>query len=153
MYPLQDPTRRRNLRLCGRHAMGVFGVGVVMVNHFFQVGPSIHPYFLANALPIGQGGNVVNVILVDIRGYDTMGEITVLALAALGGFAVLRSPQLHALRRAAVAAAPAGESAATRRLAAERSGEAMTEIYLRLVDLIADAGDHCRRHHPVSARP
>jgi multicomponent Na+:H+ antiporter subunit A len=79
--------------------MGLFGGGYVLVNHLYQVGPSISPYFLANALPIGQGGNVVNVILVDIRGYDTLGEITVLGLAALGGFAELRSLQLHALRR------------------------------------------------------
>ena len=42
---------------------------------------------------------MVNVILVDFRGYDTMGEITVLALAALGGYALLRSTQMHALRR------------------------------------------------------
>ena len=94
-----EPNRRRYLRFGVAIAMGLFGAGVVLVNHFFQVGPSINPYFLANALPIGQGGNVVNVILVDIRGYDTLGEITVLALAALGGFAVLRSPKLHALRR------------------------------------------------------
>lgn len=79
--------------------MGLFGGGYVLLNYLYQVGPSISPYFLANALPIGQGGNVVNVILVDIRGYDTLGEITVLGLAALGGYAVLRSLQLHALRR------------------------------------------------------
>ena len=84
--------------------IGIFGFGVVLVNHLVQVGPSISPYFLANALPIGQGGNVVNVILVDIRGYDTLGEITVLGLAALGGYAVLRSPELHALRRRIAAA-------------------------------------------------
>ncbi len=84
--------------------VGVFGFGIVLVNHLVQVGPSISPYFLANALPIGQGGNVVNVILVDIRGYDTLGEITVLGLAALGGYAVLRSPELQALRRRIAAA-------------------------------------------------
>jgi len=86
--------------------MGFFGAGIVLVNQLYQVGPSISPYFLANALPIGQGGNVVNVILVDIRGYDTLGEITVLGLAALGGYAVLRSPQLHALRRQLVKRLP-----------------------------------------------
>lgn len=36
------------------------------------------------------GRNVVNVILVDFRGLDTLGEITVLAVAALGIFALLR---------------------------------------------------------------
>jgi multicomponent K+:H+ antiporter subunit A len=41
-------------------------------------------YFLENSLPRGGGANVVNVILVDFRGFDTLGEITVLAIAALG---------------------------------------------------------------------
>ncbi|PRY15595.1 multisubunit sodium/proton antiporter MrpA subunit [Pontibacter ummariensis] len=36
------------------------------------------------------GRNIVNVILVDFRGFDTLGEITVLAVAALGIFALLR---------------------------------------------------------------
>jgi len=37
----------------------------------------------------GGGANTVNVILVDFRGYDTLGEITVLSIAAIGVFAVL----------------------------------------------------------------
>ena len=40
--------------------------------------------FLARSLPEGGGRNVVNVIIVDFRGFDTFGEITVLAVAALG---------------------------------------------------------------------
>ncbi|MFZ4848529.1 MAG: hydrogen gas-evolving membrane-bound hydrogenase subunit E [Caldilinea sp.] len=80
-------------------AMGFFGFAVVLINHISQVGESISPYFLENSYSIGRGSNVVNVILVDIRGYDTLGEITVLALAALGGYALLRSPQLPLLRR------------------------------------------------------
>jgi multicomponent K+:H+ antiporter subunit A len=46
-------------------------------------------YFLENALTKGGGSNVVNVILVDFRGYDTFGEITVLAIAAVGVLALL----------------------------------------------------------------
>ncbi len=38
----------------------------------------------------GGGNNIVNVILVDFRGFDTMGEICVLALAAMGVFAMIR---------------------------------------------------------------
>lgn len=41
----------------------------------------------------GGGNNVVNVILVDFRAFDTMGEITVLALAALGVWTLLRRPR------------------------------------------------------------
>ncbi|MCE6958890.1 monovalent cation/H+ antiporter subunit A [Cereibacter sphaeroides] len=49
---------------------------------------SIAGYHLANAKTGGGGTNVVNVILVDFRGYDTFGEITVLGIAALVIFAI-----------------------------------------------------------------
>jgi multicomponent K+:H+ antiporter subunit A len=41
-------------------------------------------YYLENSVPRGGGANVVNVILVDFRGFDTLGEIAVLAIAAVG---------------------------------------------------------------------
>ncbi|HQZ07433.1 MAG TPA: monovalent cation/H+ antiporter subunit A [Burkholderiaceae bacterium] len=50
---------------------------------------SISWYFLENTLPKGGGANAVNVILVDFRGYDTFGEITVLGIAAVGVLALL----------------------------------------------------------------
>lgn len=56
---------------------------------------SIAGFFIDNALPGGGGTNVVNVILVDFRGFDTLGEITVLALAGLGIVALLHG--LHVL--------------------------------------------------------
>ena len=46
-------------------------------------------YLLATSLPGGGGANVVNVILVDFRGFDTFGEVTVLVIAALGITALL----------------------------------------------------------------
>jgi multicomponent K+:H+ antiporter subunit A len=49
---------------------------------------------MANAKPGGGGTNVVNVILVDFRGYDTLGEITVLAMAALGLSALLAGSRI-----------------------------------------------------------
>jgi len=51
---------------------------------------SIAPFFLARALPDSGGTNVVNVILVDFRGFDTFGEITVLGIVALTVYALLR---------------------------------------------------------------
>ena len=57
---------------------------------------TIAGYFLANSVPGGGGSNVVNVILVDFRGYDTLGEITVLALAGLGIVAMLQNLHLAA---------------------------------------------------------
>jgi multicomponent Na+:H+ antiporter subunit A len=53
--------------------------------------PGIHPYYIDNSLPLAFGANVVNVILVDFRGYDTLGEIVVLAAAALGAYSVIRA--------------------------------------------------------------
>ena len=55
---------------------------------------SIADYFLLNSVPLAHGANIVNVILVDFRGFDTMGEITVLAIAGVGGYALLRSRSL-----------------------------------------------------------
>ena len=51
---------------------------------------SISWYFLENSLTRGGGTNAVNVILVDFRGYDTFGEITVLGIAAVGVLALLQ---------------------------------------------------------------
>lgn len=51
---------------------------------------TIASYFLERSYSEGGGRNVVNVILVDFRGFDTMGEITVLAVVALSVFALLR---------------------------------------------------------------
>jgi multicomponent K+:H+ antiporter subunit A len=51
---------------------------------------SISPFFLDRALPEGGGSNVVNVMLVDFRALDTLGEITVLGAVALTVYALLR---------------------------------------------------------------
>ncbi len=51
---------------------------------------SISPFFLSRALPEGGGSNVVNVMLVDFRAFDTFGEITVLGVVALTVYALLR---------------------------------------------------------------
>lgn len=50
---------------------------------------TISDFFIANAKTGGGGTNVVNVILVDFRGFDTLGEIAVLGIAALGIFKLL----------------------------------------------------------------
>ncbi|HUG47195.1 MAG TPA: putative monovalent cation/H+ antiporter subunit A [Candidatus Limnocylindria bacterium] len=63
-----------------------------------EVRESISRFFLERSLPDAHGRNVVNVILVDFRALDTMGEIAVLALAGLGVFVLLR---IHAEHRQA----------------------------------------------------
>jgi multicomponent K+:H+ antiporter subunit A len=52
---------------------------------------TISDFFLKNSVPGGGGTNVVNVILVDFRGFDTFGEITVLVIAGLVIYALLHN--------------------------------------------------------------
>ncbi len=79
----QSPPLRRGRDLCLALGLGG-GVGLLTWAMLTRGVDSISGYFLANSLPGGGGANVVNVILVDFRGFDTLGEITVLAVAALG---------------------------------------------------------------------
>jgi multicomponent Na+:H+ antiporter subunit A len=76
---------------------------VLMANNL-QFHESISPYFVEQSLPKGHGRNVVNVILVDFRALDTLGEITVLALAAIGVYSLLK---LRLQENAPPAATPA----------------------------------------------
>jgi multicomponent K+:H+ antiporter subunit A len=78
-----DPPARR-WRDAGL-ALGA-GAGVSMLVHAVLSRPrpdSLAPWFLENAVPGAFGTNAVNVILVDFRAFDTLGEITVLGLAAV----------------------------------------------------------------------
>ncbi|WP_166268086.1 monovalent cation/H+ antiporter subunit A [Marinobacter caseinilyticus] len=72
------------------------GIGMTLLTLAMLTRPftSISEFFLANSKSGGGGTNVVNVILVDFRGFDTLGEITVLAIAALGIYAMLREIKL-----------------------------------------------------------
>ncbi|MGM0566402.1 MAG: putative monovalent cation/H+ antiporter subunit A [Bacteroidota bacterium] len=53
-------------------------------------GSKISGYFLENSYVLAHGKNIVNVILVDFRALDTMGEITVLSLAAIGVYTLIK---------------------------------------------------------------
>jgi multicomponent Na+:H+ antiporter subunit A len=55
-----------------------------------QLYPSISAYHVQHSLSLAHGRNIVNVILVDFRGIDTLGEITVLSIAATGVYALLK---------------------------------------------------------------
>jgi multicomponent K+:H+ antiporter subunit A len=80
--------RSRDLLLALAAGAGMTGLSyAVMTRDFPQ---SISPFFLERALPEGGGTNVVNVMLVDFRGFDTLGEITVLGIVALTVYALLR---------------------------------------------------------------
>ncbi|AEM40336.1 monovalent cation/H+ antiporter subunit A [Ketogulonicigenium vulgare] len=69
------------------------GGGVAIVALWVMLSPpvdTIGDWFLQNAYSEGGGTNVVNVILVDFRAFDTFGEITVLAIVGLTVFSLLR---------------------------------------------------------------
>ena len=56
---------------------------------------SISWFFVQQSLPLGGGSNIVNVILVDFRGFDTFGEITVLGIAAIGTLCLMDGMRTH----------------------------------------------------------
>lgn len=61
--------------------------------------PPISEYFVQQSVPKAHGRNVVNVILVDFRAFDTLGEITVLSVAAVGIYALIRFVAYNAKAR------------------------------------------------------
>ena len=58
-----------------------------------RTGESVSGEYFARSVEEAGGRNVVNVILVDFRGFDTLGEITVLAVAALGVVNLVRAAE------------------------------------------------------------
>jgi multicomponent K+:H+ antiporter subunit A len=69
------------------------GSGMAALAYVVMVRPqpeTIADFFVKNAYTRGGGTNIVNVILVDFRAFDTFGEITVLAIVALAVYALLR---------------------------------------------------------------
>ena len=56
---------------------------------------SISWFFAQQSMPLGGGSNIVNVILVDFRGFDTFGEITVLGIAAIGALCLMDGMRAH----------------------------------------------------------
>ncbi|QHA92672.1 Na+/H+ antiporter subunit A [Bacillus sp. N1-1] len=71
-------------------SVGVLVTMVGIASHSTKLFEPISDYFLKNSYKLGGGDNVVNVILVDFRGLDTMLEILVLGLAALGIYTMIK---------------------------------------------------------------
>lgn len=84
--PSQSPPESSSVRLL-RDAMLALAVGVSVALLSYALMTyevsSIFGFFLERSVSEGGGHNAVNVILVDFRGFDTFGEITVLLIAAL----------------------------------------------------------------------
>ncbi len=89
-----EPSHWRRWRDAGLALAAGLGTGalawMVMQRRHTGIGAEL----LARALPDGHGHNAVNVILVDFRGFDTFGEITVFAIAALIVHALLKRSRL-----------------------------------------------------------
>jgi multicomponent Na+:H+ antiporter subunit A len=88
-YAALSSTRARGVDLVVCVAMGVVMAALVLVAGSAP-GDRISPFYAENSVPGAHGRNIVNVILVDFRGLDTLGEITVLAVACFGVLALLK---------------------------------------------------------------
>ena len=81
----------RDIAIATLSGIGMSVLSYAVLTRDYQ---TIADYFVTNSVSGGGGANVVNVLLVDFRGFDTMGEITVLALAGLGIYAMLHQLKL-----------------------------------------------------------
>lgn len=92
--PLPGSLERARMRRLRDLLLAVLvGGGMAVLSYAMLTRPTpndISSFYLSRALPQGGGTNVVNVMLVDFRGFDTLGEITVLVAVALTVFALLR---------------------------------------------------------------
>jgi multicomponent Na+:H+ antiporter subunit A len=79
--------RLRDLVIAG--ALGVAMTLLILASATVDLDRQASSYYLATAVPEAKGRNVVNVILVDFRALDTLGEITVVAVAGLGVAALI----------------------------------------------------------------
>src|SRR5690606_36718365 len=81
--------RRRDFRVALAAGAGMAVLAYVVMARS-AAHDSISAYFVQQAWPLGGGANVVNVILVDFRVFDTFGEISVLAVVAHSVYALVR---------------------------------------------------------------
>ncbi len=70
--------------------LGLLVTLMIVAATAFPLESRLSPFFAENTYLLAKGHNVVNVILVDFRGMDTMGEVTVLVIAALGAYALTK---------------------------------------------------------------
>ncbi|MES2666561.1 MAG: monovalent cation/H+ antiporter subunit A [Pseudomonadota bacterium] len=109
--PSESPVSRRvrDALIAGVTGLGAGALAYALMIRDFAF-PTISAFHLAQSYPGAGGTNAVNTIIVDFRGYDTYGEITVLGIAALVIFAladsILRNPHATARLRANRAATP-----------------------------------------------
>src|SRR5262245_7909226 len=89
---------RRVVRASVAVAVGLTVFGLALTAGGSRTEEPVSGEMVERAVPDGGGRNVVNVILVDFRGFDTLGEITVLTAAAIGSVALARAGRRHRSR-------------------------------------------------------
>jgi len=82
------PRRLRDVALATASGAGLAALAYAVMTR--PQPDTLSGFFLERAYPEGGGTNVVNVIIVDFRGFDTLGEITVLGVVAIAVYALLR---------------------------------------------------------------
>lgn len=88
-----SPTRRwRDAIIALGGGLGIAAIAWLIMTRDHN---SISWFFLQQSIPLGGGTNVANVILVDFRGFDTFGEITVLGIAAIGVLSLMDGMRAH----------------------------------------------------------
>jgi multicomponent Na+:H+ antiporter subunit A len=93
--PLLNP--RQSARPAGKIGNGLLAVSIgtlitalILAVNQTDLQRSVTDFFEANSYLAAHGRNIVNVILVDFRSLDTLGEITVVALAGLASYALIQ---------------------------------------------------------------
>ncbi|WP_420630969.1 putative monovalent cation/H+ antiporter subunit A [Candidatus Leptofilum sp.] len=104
-------TRLRDGLMAG--FVGILMAGLTLMTQLVHVqgASELTDFFIRSAEPLAKGHNIVNVILVDFRGLDTMVEITVLSVAAIGVYGLLKSRALYLERNGKTAVTQLNQSA------------------------------------------
>jgi multicomponent Na+:H+ antiporter subunit A len=76
-------------------AIGTLITALILAVNQTELNRSVTDFFEANSYIAAHGRNIVNVILVDFRSFDTLGEITVVALAGLAGYALIQKRKIE----------------------------------------------------------
>ena len=84
-------TMMRDVLISGTVTVVIAVILLNATNGIMSPFESLSHYFIENSIKLAGGHNIVNVVIVDFRGYDTLGEISVLSLAALGVYNLIKS--------------------------------------------------------------
>jgi len=76
-------------------SMGALITALILAVNQINLERSLTDFFEANSYIAAHGRNIVNVILVDFRSLDTLGEITVVALAGLACYALIQKRKVE----------------------------------------------------------